>query len=138
MAADLTSDGCSNSNPVYIATSGGSLMSIFPTSYTIKNNCKLIGSPVESGETRFDHKVKMPTTITFTGILKEPKYSEIASLKKSIDAEAISECKCTFYGKAGTAENMIIEAFEEIGDKNRLDAVEVRVSLREYLIHESS
>lgn len=138
MAADFTGDGCSNRNPVYLAPSGGSLMSIFPTSYNIKENCKLIGSPVESGEIRFDHKVKMPTTVTFTGILKEPKYSDIAKLKKAIEAEDISECMCKFYGKAGTVDNMIIESFEEIGDKNRLDAVEVRVSLREYLIHESS
>ncbi|MBO6031933.1 MAG: hypothetical protein J6Q22_10870 [Prevotella sp.] len=134
MAASLTEDG---GNSVYLSTSKGDLIQIFPTSYNVKDSCRLLGSPLENGETRFDHKALDPRTITFTGILKSPNFQIISKISNAVASQDLKECLCTFVGKGGTVKNMIIKTFEEVGDKNRYDAVEVRFTLQEYLVHQS-
>ena len=131
---DLIADG---GNKVFLSTSSGSLFELFPTSYNVKDSSKLLGSPAESGEIKYDHKVIQPRVVTFTGILKAPYFSEIRSLRNSVASQDLSKCICTFVGKGGTVKNMIIESMEEVGDKNRFDAVELKFTLKEYLVHKN-
>ena len=121
--------------PVVLYTSGGTLMEVFPTSYTVKDSCKLLGSPSEGGLTMYDNKVLQPRTVSFTGILKAPYFSMIPAMREIVATQSLAQSKCKFQGKGGQVSDMIIESFEEVGDKNRYDAVEVKFVLREYLEH---
>ena len=142
---DLTADrGWETSavNAVYLALGEGSdsgegsgLMEIFPTSYNIKNSCKLLGSPSEGGLTQYDNKVIQPSEVSFTGIIKSDYFRTVQEIRDNIDKMDLGSLKCQFMGKAGDIKNMIIETFEEIGTPNRYDAVEVKVTLREFLEH---
>lgn len=133
---DLVTDGAEGTvQPVYLDTSAGDLWEIFPTSYNVKDSCKLLGSPSEGGLMQYDNKVTQPREITFSGIVKSPAFHLIPAMRKIVNSNDLHECLCTFYGKAGDVSNMVIESFEEIGDRNRYDAVEVKFVLREYLEH---
>ena len=134
--ADFNSDGGKgNVNPVYISIKGAPLLQIFPTNYTEKNHCTMLGSPSEKGLKMYDNKVRQPSTVQFTGILKVAQKSAMTKLRVQIKKNQLSDILCTFQSKSGTIENMIIESIEEVGDSNRYDAMEVRVSLSEYLEH---
>ena len=110
-------------------------MEVFPTSYNVKDSCKLLGSPSEGGLTMYDNKVLQPRTVSFTGILKAPYFSMIPAMREIVATQSLAQSKCKFQGKGGQVSDMIIESFEEVGDKNRYDAVEVKFVLREYLEH---
>lgn len=134
--SDFNSDGGrGNVNPVYISIKGIPLLQIFPTNYTEKNHCTMLGSPSEKGLQMFDNKVRQPSTVQFTGILKVAQKSAMTKLRVQIKKNQLSDLLCTFQSKSGTIENMIIESIEEVGEANRYDAMEVRVSLTEYLEH---
>lgn len=134
--SDFNSDGGrGNVNPVYISIKGIPLLQIFPTNYTEKNHCTMLGSPSEKGLQMFDNKVRQPSTVQFTGILKVAQKSAMTKLRVQIKKNQLSDLLCTFQSKSGTIENMIIESVEEVGEANRYDAMEVRVSLTEYLEH---
>lgn len=122
-------------NPVYMSIKGVPLLQIFPTDYTEKNHCTMLGSPSEKGLQMFDNKVRQPSTVQFTGILKVAQKSVLTKLRVQIKMNQLSDLRCTFQSKSGTIENMIIESVEEVGTSNRYDAMEVRVSLTEYLEH---
>lgn len=135
---DFSSDGANGSiNAVYLSTSNGQLWEIFPTSYNVKDSCKLLGSPSEGGLTQYDNKVINPREISFTGIIKSGHFGLVPAIRRIMESTDLKECLCEFYGKAGDVDMMVIESFEEIGDKNRYDAIEVKFVLREYLEHNS-
>ena len=134
--SDFNSDGGrGNVNPVYLSIKGTPLLQIFPTNYTEKNHCTMLGSPSESGLKMFDNKVRQPSTVQFTGILKVAQKSAMTKLRVQIKKNQLADLLCTFQSKSGTIENMIIESVEEVGESNRYDAMEIRVSLTEYLEH---
>ena len=84
---------------------------------------------------QYDNKVIQPRVVTFTGILKQPYFTSIPGIRRSVESTSLSRSLCKFYGKGGGVSNMVIESFEEIGDRNRYDAVEVKFVLKEYLEH---
>ena len=132
----FSSDGKTGSvDPVYLSVQGGDLIQIFPTHYTQTNSCVMLGSPSESGLKQFDNKVIQPATVQFTGIVKYPERSVFRTLCNNLKKIKLGSILCTFHSKAGYIQNMIIESVEEIGESNRYDGIEVRVSLREYLVH---
>lgn len=123
---------------VYIAVKGAPLLQIFPTNYTQKNHCTMIGSPSESGQMQFDNKVNQPTTVQFTGIVKYQQRSVFNTIRTLMKSYKLQNLLCKFQSKAGHIENMIIESIEEIGESNRYDGMEIRVSMQEYLEHNAS
>ena len=137
--ADFTGDGGGGGSvpAVYLQMNGADTLEIFPTSYNIKDSCKMLGSPSEGGLTQYDNKVTQPREVTFTGILKKDNFSTISAIREIVDDTDLGTILCTFYGKGGSVEKMVIESFEEIGTSNRYDAVEVKFVLREYLEHNS-
>ncbi len=141
MAADFLSDGGGSGggvNSVYLQVKGSSLLHVFPTSYSYKNNCALLGSPGETGMQQYDHKVIQPSTVSFTGVVKYAHWEVLEAIRTSLRSHSLDNCLCTFYTKSGSAERMMIEEFEEIGRSERYDGVEIRVSLREFLEHNVS
>lgn len=136
---DFTSDGGGGTvTPVYLSASGIDAMEIFPTSYNVKDSAKLLGSPSESGLMQYDNKVTQPREITFTGILKHPFGDTIDAMRELVADNDLGNILCTFQGKGGKVDKMVIESFEEIGTSNRYDAVELKFVLREYLEHNNS
>ena len=136
MAVDFNSDGGKGKvQPVYLRLSDGPLLSIFPTNYNQKNHCSLLGSPSESGQMQYDNKVIQPSTVQFTGIVKNANKRDIIRIRTMIKSFKLQKIKCQFQTKAGKIDNMIIESIEEIGEPNRYDAMEIKVSLLEYLEH---
>lgn len=132
----FSSDGGTGSvKPVYLSVKGADLLQIFPTQYNQTNSCVMLGSPSESGIKQFDNKVIQPATVQLTGIVKYPERSVFTSLRNRLKELELSSILCTFQSKAGSIQNMIIESVEEIGESNRYDGIEVRVTLREYLEH---
>ena len=135
----LTSDGeiTREVDPVYIVLAkGGSLDPIFPTHYSVKHRCKLLGSPSEKGVIEYDNKVVQPTIINFTGIIKNEFFDKLETLQKNLlETRRLEDMMCTVYTKAGTYEKMILQEVEEVGESNRYDAVEARIVLEEYLEH---
>lgn len=124
--------------PVYLKTAGGPIVSIFPTFYTERNHCALLGSPSEGGLQMYDNKVRQPTTIQFSGIVKSVETDVFTHLRRVIRAIALNDILCEFQTKSGIVKNMIIESIEEIGSNQRYDAMEIKVSLVEYLEHNAS
>lgn len=137
--ADFNNDGGKGAvQPVILSVDGAELLQIFPMNYNQKNHCTMIGSPSEGGQQQFDNRVIQPSTVNFTGIIKYDQrqiFTKIRMLMKSINLEKL---KCQFQTKAGKIENMIIESLEEIGESNRYDGIEIRVSLLEYLEHNAT
>ena len=134
--ADFSSDGGAGSvQSVYIAVKGTPLLQIFPTNYTQKNHCTLLGSPSESGMTQYDNKVLQPTTVQFTGIVKSTQKGVVKVIRNIIKKNSLSDIICKFQSKAGEIDNMILESVEEIGEANRYDGIEIRVSMIEFLEH---
>ena len=134
--ANFDSDGGQGTvNPVYIAIKGTPLLQIFPTNYTQKNHCTMLGSPSEKGLQMFDNKVLQPSTVQFTGIVKSSQKSVFGKIRAKMKSNELSEIKCEFQSKAGNIENMVIESIEEVGESNRYDGMEIRVSMIEYLEH---
>ena len=136
---DFTSDGGGGTvQPVYLSTSGIDAMEIFPTSYNVKDSAKLLGSPSEGGLMQYDNKVTQPREVSFTGILKADHFSLVEAMRDLVADNNLGNILCTFQGKSGKVDKMVIESFEEIGNSNRYDAVEVKFVLRKYLEHNNS
>ncbi len=134
--SDFNSDGGRGSvNPVYISIKGVPLLQIFPTNYTEKNHCTMLGSPSEKGLQMFDNKVRQPSTVQFTGIVKVEQKSVFGKIRAKMKSNQLSEIICQFQSKSGSIDNMIIESLEEVGESNRYDGMEIRVSMIEYLEH---
>ena len=134
--SDFNSDGGrGNVNPVYISIKGVPLLQIFPTNYTEKNYCTMLGSPSEKGLQMFDNKVRQPSTVQFTGIVKVAQKSVFGKIRAKMKSNQLSEIICQFQSKSGSIDNMIIESLEEVGESNRYDGMEIRVSMIEYLEH---
>lgn len=134
--AGFDKDGGEGSvDPVCISVKGTPLLQIFPLNYNQKNYCKLIGSPSEKGLTQFDNKVREPSTVQFTGIVKYSQRSVIKAIRAQMKKITLSELICQFQSKSGEIDNMIIDSIEEIGEATRYDGVEVKISLTEYLEH---
>ena len=140
--AAFDQDGCSERSsgvqPVMLSLSGQELVVIFPLNYNESNRFKMIGSPSEAGQIEFDNRVIQPSTVQFVGIVKDAQREVIRELRKSLEGATLDELKCKFQGKGGSISNMIIENFEEVGESNRYDGIEVRVTLQEYLEHNNS
>lgn len=122
---------------VYIAVKGTPLLQIFPTNYTQKNHCTMIGSPSEGGQTQFDNKVNQPSTVQFTGIVKYQQRSVFNAIRNLMKSYKLQNLLCQFQSKAGRIDNMIIESIEEVGESNRYDGMEIKVVMQEYLEHNS-
>ena len=120
---------------VYIAVKGTPLLQIFPTQYTQKNHNTMIGSPSEAGLKQFDNKVIQPSTVQFTGIVKYSERAVFNLIRNMMKSYKLQNLLCAFQSKAGSIENMIIESIEEIGESSRYDGIEIRVSMQEYLEH---
>ena len=133
--AGFEGDGGAGKDPVYIMVSGGSAVEIFPLSYNIKDHCKMLGSPSETGLMQCDHKVIQPREVTFTGVLKRPYFKRIAGFRRSVNSMSLGTSLSAFVGKGGQVKKMFIVAFEEIGQNNRFDGVEVKFTMQEYLEH---
>ena len=134
--SDFNSDGGRGSvDPVYISLKGVPLLQIFPTNYTEKNHCTMLGSPSEKGLQMFDNKVRQPSTVQFTGIVKVAQKSVFGKIRAKMKSNQLSEIICQFQSKSGSIDNMIIESLEEVGESNRYDGMEIRVSMIEYLEH---
>ena len=134
--SDFNSDGGRGSvKPVYISIKGVPLLQIFPTNYTEKNHCTMLGSPSEKGLQMFDNKVRQPSTVQFTGIVKVAQKSVFGKIRAKMKSNQLSEIICQFQSKSGSIDNMIIESLEEVGESNRYDGMEIRVSMIEYLEH---
>ena len=138
MAEFDTDGGRGSVQPVYLYINGGALTQIFPTSYTEKNYCTMLGSPSEAGLQQFDNKVRQPSTVQFTGIVKSTEKSVFTKLRVVMKQIKLENIKCIFQTKSGRIQNMILESIEEVGDSNRYDAMEIRVSLLEFLEHNPS
>lgn len=124
--------------PVILSVKGTEYLQIFPTQYTQTNSNALIGSPSEGGQQQIDNKVRQPIKIQFTGVVKYSNRSTVTDIRARMKSMELDELKCIFQTKAGRAENMLIETFEEIGDSNRYDGIEIKVSLLEYLEHNAT
>ena len=134
--ADFETDGGQGSvQPVYLKVSGSPLLQIFPTQYNERNYCSMLGSPSEGGQMQYDNKVRQPSTVQFTGIVKYSQKDVFTVLRTMIKKIKLADIICEFQSKSGTISNMIIESIEEVGEANRYDAMEVRVKLLEYLEH---
>lgn len=140
--SDFSADGASEQgyvNPVYIQIGTKDAKEIFPTSYNVKDSCKLLGSPSEGGLMQYDNKVTQPREITFTGIVKKEHMTDLIEAARDLVGDNdLNNILCKFYGKSGEVDKMVIESCEEIGSSNRYDAIEVKFVLREYLEHNSS
>lgn len=131
----FTADGGGGSvDPVYLDCEGA-LLEIFPTNYNCTYTCALIGSPSESGTEQLDNKVIKPSSITMTGIVKYEHKSVFHQIRRNMLKLKLGEIKCTFYSKAASCTDMLVEQLEEIGESNRYDAMEIKVKLHEYLVH---
>lgn len=134
--ADFETDGGRGAvQPVYISVKGSPLLQIFPTSYTQKDHCSLLGSPSESGTTQYDNKVRQPSTVQFTGIVKSTQKGVFKVIRNVMKKYGLSDIICQFQSKAGQIDNMIIDSIEEVGESNRYDGIEIRVSMTEFLEH---
>lgn len=135
--ADLNSDGGQGAiSPVTLAVAEKALIEVFPTSYNYKSHCSFLGSPSEKGLMQYDNKVIQPATVQFTGIVKYEHWDDILKiLRWQTKSQDLGKIRCTFYGKTGRAENMLIESVEEVGESEMYDGVEIRVQLQEYLEH---
>ena len=127
-------------DPVYLELpEGGQIYEIFPTNYTINTPCELLGSPIESAEVWYDQKVIRPTQITFNGIIKLPDGKEaIKRLKKQTTERDLGKMMCKFFSKGSSVANMMLQNVEEVGESNRYDGIEVRISLLECLVQSSN
>ena len=132
---DADNGGGGAVSPVYLKVSGQSLLEIFPTSYHSSMPNALLGSPSEEGLEWLDNKVIQPITIDFTGIVKYPKRHVFQTIRQNMRKHTLSDILCTFYSKAGYYAKMLIKQLEEIGDSNKYDGIEIKVSLHEYLEH---
>ncbi len=140
-SGDFLSDGGQKNGEVgavYLKVKSTPLLQIFPTSYSHKNNCALLGSPGETGMQQYDHKVIQPSTVSFTGVIKYTNWQVLELIRTSLRSHKLSNCLCTFYTKSGQAERMMINELEEIGRSEKYDGVEIRVSLTEFLEHNVS
>ena len=139
MAASFTDDGAGGTvQAVVLKVKGSPLAQIFPTSYTATSSCALLGSPSEGGLKQFDNKVIQPSKVQFSGIVKAGGKGEVfQALRKIMKKLKLGDILCEFQSKGDKIQNMIIESMEEVGDPNRYDAMEIRVSLQEYLEHNS-
>ena len=137
--SDFNADGGQGSvQPVVLKVDGQEYLQIFPLNYNQKNHCTMIGSPSEGGQTQFDNRVIQPSTVQFTGIVKYNQREVFDAIRAKMKSYQLETLKCEFQTKAGKIENMIIESLEEIGEANRYDGIEIKVSLLEYLEHNSS
>lgn len=136
---DFLTDGGNGVDPVYLKVPNKALYEIFPLNYSVKDMCALCGSPSEKGVIQYDNKVRKPAVITFTGIVKYSAYDVFADLIETLRATKPATMFCTFYaksaGKINPDDYMILESVEEIGDNQRYDGVEVRITLMEFLHH---
>lgn len=135
-ASDHSSDSSQSvpfgTSAVYMNVDGSTIAEIFPLKYTESRSCKFTSSPAESGMEMIDSKFRLPTVISFSGLIMADQYSKLSSLK---DAIANNQKKfVTFYGKDGEVDgNMLVERFEKTGDADHLDALLISVTLREYI-----
>ena len=131
----FSSDGGGGSvSPVILKVGGSSYVQIFPTSYTAKANCALLGSPSERGTTIYDNKVVKPTEIDFTGIVKYAHRNVITSIIRHLKkTRTLAALMCSLRTKAGNYDHMILEVCEEKGTSQRYDGMEIHVRMKEYL-----
>lgn len=136
---DFSADGGKGKvQPVYITVKDMKLVQIFPTHYSQKNSCALIGSPAESGKMQIDNRVIQPTVVQFTGIVKYKERSIFTTIRRTMKSQKLENLTCKFMTKAGEIKNMIIEDCEEVGESNRYDGIEIKMTLKEYLEHNAS
>lgn len=137
--SDFNKDGGKGKvQPVFLSVKGAELLQIFPLNYTQKNYCTMIGSPSEGGQTQFDNRVIQPSTVQFTGIVKYSEKAVFTKIRVLMKSYKLEKLLCQFQTKAGSIENMVIESIEEVGESNRYDGIEIRISLTEYLEHNAS
>ena len=98
----------------------------------------MIGSPSEGGQKQFDNKVNNPSTVQFTGIVKYSEKAVFGMIRQLMKSYKLDNILCEFQSKAGRIQNMIIESIEEVGESNRYDGMEIRVTMQEYLEHNAN
>ena len=116
--------------------SGGKLIHLLMTQYSVKNKIALLGSPNENGITQIDNKVIQPTTITIRALMKSPDFTELDKMIDALNEYQLSKAKATFMCKSEDMYyNMLLMEVEEIGTNDKLDAVEVAITMQEFLEH---
>ena len=131
-------EGTSSKYPCYIQLSNGTMATVFTTSLACSSSCRMIGSPIESGKMKFDHKVRNPIVVTMTGVAKPDSFAvlkQVANVEiKSMDPSKV----CTAYLKDGNViPNLMIENFTSKATNDKFDAVEVSMTLKELMTYKS-
>lgn len=93
----------------------------------------MIGSPGEKGIQYFDNKVRMPITVSLTGLVMERAYTDLDMAAKSIEAGDLANSLCTFYGRGETVEDLVMTRFVCSASTEHFDAIEVEIELMEYI-----
>lgn len=130
-SADMSSSVSFGGNAVYLQVNGKDILEIFPIRYSSTEGCRFTASPTEKGTEKIDSKFRLPTVVSFSGLIKAPHYSKLATISDSIKSN--KKEFCIFYGKDGSVEKMLVEKFDKTGNNSRLDAIEISVQLREYI-----
>jgi hypothetical protein len=109
-----------------------SLRELWETAIAIKASinpqAKLMEHPVETGATITDHRVKMPTDVQLSLILKPEDYR---SVYQSIFEAYNNATLLTVQTRAETIQNMIIASMPHDEEPDMIDTVAVAVTLKE-------
>lgn len=118
---------------VFLATESGVMNAIYMSRYRIERTARMIGSPGENGIQNFDNKVRMPITVSLTGLIMESSYSDLGEARKSFEAGDLQGSLCYFYAREETVENLVITRLVGSASTEHFDAIEVEIELMEYI-----
>lgn len=128
-----TGDFIRDGSLVFLQTASGAMNSIYMSRYRIERTARMIGSPGESGVQHFDNKVRMPITVSLTGLVMERAYSDLGNARKSWEAGDLNGSLCEFYAREETVENLVITRLVGSASTEHFDAIEVEIELMEYI-----
>lgn len=122
--------------PAYIKMPDGTLTHFFMTQYSAKHRVALLGSPSEKGIMELDNKVIQPKIITARGLMKYQSFEDLNKLYETLRKKIIKEIVIKFYCKSKkVCSNMLLQELEELGTNDKIDAIEVVITMQEFLAH---
>lgn len=137
MAGNLPNDsdgksGCIDENSfVHLVIDNDPILSVYTLSYDDDVATRFTSSPAENGTEIIDGKFNVPASVNIVGVIKASDYSTVEKIRQSVRSN--KKILCKFYGKAGMLDNMLIERIHSRGTSQRLDAVEVSISLKQWM-----
>lgn len=120
---------------IYLEVGGSRATMLNITSYQESHGVRVLGTPIESGVTKFDHRVRDPISVSIVGQADRASCGVLKSAaQKSQKASSMESAFCTVYPPDGESiKRLVITRFSQTSSADSLNLVGVNITLQEMM-----